>query len=218
MRGSAKSIFRGDAVRVSGGTASVWDEDTGSLAVVTLDTGDCVQYQTDNTLDTGECALDNSDNTLDTGDSDNPLDALNTGDFVVYRSDKMPLRNGRLLDYRHPHLLLAGYDGAGAGRLEVWRVDHASRTVVQSSSSVRDIAVIEEAALLSPGLAAVVEFDLDSASGCYKLTLSEFRVSVYSVSGPDPSPGPVFSSGSYYECRNLRHCHGLLLLETLHQG
>ena len=38
------------------------------------------------------------------------------------------------------------------------------------------------------------------------------------VAGPDPSPGPVFSSGSYYECRNLRHCHGLLLLETLYQG
>ena len=135
---------------------------------------------------------------------------------MVYRSDNTGLRNGRLLDYRHPHLLLAGCDGAGAGRLEVWRVEHQARTLVRISSCVRDIAVIEEAALLAPGLAAVVEFDLDSASGCYKLTLSEFRVSVYSVAGP--SPGPVFSSGSYYECRNLRHCHGLLLLETLHQG
>ena len=93
-----------------------------------------------------------------------------------------------------------------------------ARTVVRISSCVRDIAIIEEAALLAPDLAAVVEFDLDSASGCYKLTVSEFRVSVYSVAGPSPSPGPVFSSGSYYECRNLRHCHGLLLLETLHQG
>ena len=39
VQGSAKSIFRGDAVRVAGGTAVVWDEDSGGLAVVTLDTG-----------------------------------------------------------------------------------------------------------------------------------------------------------------------------------
>ena len=203
MRGSAKSIFKGEAVLVAGDTALVWHEDTGSLAVVTLDTGDCVQA--DNTE--GDCVqyqADSADNT--------------SGECVVYHSDNTRLRNGRLLDYRHPHLLLAGYDGAGAGRLEVWRVEHQARTLVRISSSVRDIAVIEEAALLCPGLAAVVEFDLDSASGCYKLTLSEFRVSVYSVAGPSPSPGPVFSSGSYYECRHLRHCNGLLLLETLHQG
>ena len=73
---------------------------------------------------------------------------------------------------------LAGYDRVGEGRLEVWQVDIAARTVVQTSSSVRDIAVKEEVVLLSPSLVAVVEFDLDSALGCYKLTLSEFRLSV----------------------------------------
>ena len=105
MRGSAKSISRGEAVVVAGDTALVWHEDTGSLAVVTLDTGDCDQYQADNTDITGV-------------------------DCVVYRTDSTRLRNGRLLDYRHPNLLLAGYDGAGAGRLEVWRVEHQTRTVV----------------------------------------------------------------------------------------
>ena len=117
VRGSAKSMFRGEAVVVAGDTALVWHEDTGSLAVVTLDTGDCVQA--DNTLDTGDCVQYQADNT------DN-----SRGDCVVYHSNNTGLRNGRLLDYRHPHLLLAGYDGAGAGRLEVWRVDHQARTVV----------------------------------------------------------------------------------------
>ena len=144
MRGSAKSMFRGEAVRVAGDTALVWHEDSGSLAVVTLDTGDCAQADnTDNTLDTGDCDQHQADNTQDTGDcaqyqADNTsgdcdqYQADNTdnsrGDCMVYHSNNTGLRNGRLLDYCHPHLLLAGYDGAGAGRLEVWRVDHAART------------------------------------------------------------------------------------------